>query len=151
MKQNIIRTLVRVKKGKRIVVRLIFAAVFLASALVGCEFSETSEEKIKDLEYTVCDESRLPHELMNLINEKKKEPFKFTYRTNDNLYIVVGYGAQDRMDLNVVMTELYLTKNAIFVDTDLTTKETTTLDNGLVSYPWIAVKCELYDVPVNFK
>ena len=52
MKQNIIRTLVRVKKGKRIVVRLIFAAVFLVSALVGCEFSETSEEKIKDLEYT---------------------------------------------------------------------------------------------------
>ena len=139
------------KRRKKLLASLIITAVFLMSALAGCEFSETSDEKLKDLDYTVCDESRLPHELINLINEKKKEPFKFTYRTNDYLYIVVGYGAQDRIDLNVVMTELYLTKNAIFVDTDLTTRETTTLDNGLVSYPWIAVKCELYDVPVNFK
>ena len=138
------------KKYKGIVL-IITMAVFYFCALTGCEFSETSEEKIKDLDYTVCDESRLPGELKKLINEKKKEPFKFTYRTNDYLYIVVGYGAQDRIDLNVVMTELYLTENAIFVDTDLTTKETTTLDDGLVSYPWIAVKCELYDVPVNFK
>ena len=50
-----------------------------------------------------------------------------------------------------MMTELYFTENAIFVDTDLTTKETTKLEDGLVNYPWIAVKCELYDVPVNFK
>ena len=141
-----------VKKRKmRCLIVMIMSMIFLISALTGCEFSESSEKKLKDLDYTVCDESRLPHELVNLINEKKKEPFKFTYRTNDYLYIVVGYGAQDRMDLNVIMTELYLTENAIFVDTELTSKETVTLDNGLVSYPWIAVKTELYDVQVNFK
>lgn len=138
-------------RRRRYRILVVFLFAFLLSALAGCEFSETSEKKLKDLDYTVCDESRLPQELKNLINEKKKEPFKFTYRTNDYLYIVVGYGAQDRMDLNVVMTELYLTENAIFVDTDLTTKETSILENGLVSYPWIAVKCELYDLPVNFK
>lgn len=136
-------------------VQNIFRAVmlvgFLLAALCACELTETSEEKLKDLDYTVCDESRLPHELIDLINEKKEEPFKFTYRTKDYLYIVVGYGAQDRMDLNVVMKELYLTENAIFVDTELTTKENAKLDKGLVSYPWIAVKCELYDVQVNFK
>ena len=139
------------KRKMRYLIVMIMSMIFLISALTGCEFSESSEEKIKDLDYTVCDESRLPHELVNLINEKKKEPFKFTYRTNDYLYIVVGYGAQDRMDLNVIMTELYLTENAIFVDTELTSKETATLDNGMVSYPWIAVKTELYDVQVNFK
>lgn len=138
-------------RKKRHIILILFFLAFILSAMAGCEFSETSEKKIHDLDYTICDESRLPHELMNLINEKKKEPFKFTYRTNDYLYIVVGYGAQDRMDLNVVMTELYLTENAIFVDTDLTSKEKSVLDDGLVSYPWIAVKCELYDLPVNFK
>lgn len=136
---------------KRYLIIFIAALVFLMSALTSCEFEESSEEKVKDLDYTVCDESRLPQELKDLINEKRKEPFKFTYRTKDYLYIVVGYGAQDRMDLNVVMKELYLTKNAIFVDTELTTKEGNKLDDGLVSYPWIAVKCELYDVQVNFK
>ena len=136
---------------KRYLIIFIAALVFLMSELTSCEFEESSDEKVKDLDYTVCDESRLPQELKDLINEKKKEPFKFTYRTKDYLYIVVGYGAQDRMDLNVVMKELYLTKNAIFVDTELTTKESNKLDDGLVSYPWIAVKCELYDVQVNFK
>lgn len=142
------------KNGKRkrsYLVYMIMIVSFLIASLTACEFRKTSVEKVKDLDYTVCDESRLPHELVKLINDKKKEPFKFTYRTNDYLYIVVGYGAQDRVDLNVMMTELYLTENAIFVETDLTTKETTTLEDGLVSYPWIAVKCELYDVPVNFK
>ena len=125
--------------------------IFFLTALTGCKVEESNEKKIKDLEYTVCDESKLPDELVNLINEKKKEPFKLTYRTKDYLYIVVGYGAQDRTDLNVIMTELYLTENAIFVDTDLTSTGSARLKDNLVSYPWIAVKCELYDVQVNFK
>lgn len=138
-------------KRRRYIFILVTMAVFFLAALTGCKMEETKEKKIKDLEYTVCDESKLPDELVNLINEKKKEPFKLTYRTKDYLYIVVGYGAQDRTDLNVIMTELYLTENAIFVDTDLTSTGSATLKDNLVSYPWIAVKCELYDVQVNFK
>lgn len=125
--------------------------VFLIAALTGCKVEETKEKKIKDLEYTLCDESKLPTELKEIINDRKEEPFKLTYRTKDYLYIVVGYGAQDRTDLNVVMTDLYITENAIFVDTDMTSAETTTLANNLVSYPWLAVKCELYDLEVIFK
>jgi hypothetical protein len=136
---------------KRQIFLLIMASVFLLAALTGCEIEKTSSEKIKDLDYTICDESKLPQELKSIINEKKEEPFKLTYRTKDYLYIVVGYGAQDRTDLNVVMTELYLTDNAIFVDTDLTSAGDTQLADNLVTYPWIAVKCELYDVQVNFK
>lgn len=139
------------KRRRRIFI-LIGMVVFFLAALTACRLEEADESKIKDLDYTICDESKLPDELVNLIHEKRKEPFKLTYRTKDYLYIVVGYGAQDRADLNVVMTELYLTKNAIFVDTDLTSvEEASTLQDNLVSYPWIAVKCELYDVQVNFK
>lgn len=138
-------------KRRRYIFILVTMVIFFLAALTGCKVEESNEKKIKDLEYTVCDESKLPNELVNLINEKKKEPFKLTYRTKDYLYIVVGYGAQDRTDLNVIMTELYLTENAIFVDTDLTSTGSATLKDNLVSYPWIAVKCELYDVQVNFK
>lgn len=138
-------------KRRRYIFIFLTMLIFFLAALTGCKVEESNEKKIKDLEYTVCDESKLPDELVNLINEKKKEPFKLTYRTKDYLYIVVGYGAQDRTDLNVIMTELYLTENAIFVDTDLTSTGSGTLKDNLVSYPWIAVKCELYDVQVNFK
>ncbi|MCI8509164.1 MAG: protease complex subunit PrcB family protein [Lachnospiraceae bacterium] len=138
------------KRTKRIFI-LVMAGIFILAALTGCKLEETKEKKVKDLDYTVCDESKLPKELVELIHEKKKEPFKLTYRTKDYLYIVVGYGAQDRTDLNVVMTELYLTENAIFVDTDMTSVDSTTLEDNMVAYPWIAVKCELYDVQVNFR
>ena len=99
----------------------------------------------------MCDENRLPDELIRLIDDRKKEPFKLTYRTKDYLYIVVGYGAQDRVDLSVVLTELYLTRNAIFVDTKLSSEEGSTLEDNRVTSPWIAIKCERYEVQVNFK
>lgn len=125
--------------------------IFFLATLTGCKFEETDEKKIKDLDYTICDESKLPDTLVELIDERKKEPFKLTYRTKDYLYIVVGYGAQDRTDLSVVMSDLYLTENSIFVNTDMTSVEDTTLEDNKVTYPWLAVKCEHYDLPVIFK
>lgn len=128
----------------------VFIIVFLIGCLTGCEIEETSEKKIKDLEFTVCDEGKLPDALVSLIMEKRKEPFRLTYKTKDYMYIVVGYGAQDREDVGVTITNLYLTSNAIFVDTDLIVTDEV-LENSMISYPWIAVKCELYDVQVVFQ
>lgn len=139
------------RKRRYIIVMGVMWAVFLVACLTGCKLEETNDKKIKDLDYTICDESKLPEALVELIMEKRKEPFKLTYRTKDYLYIVVGYGAQDRRDLQVTMTELYLTENAIFVDTNLTAKEETTLEENMVSYPWIAVKCERFDEQVVFE
>ncbi len=131
------------------IITIIFA--FLISFLFGCRWEETANKKIKDLEYTVCDEGRLPDALVQLIQEKKKEPFKLTYNTKDYLYIVIGYGAQDRGDLRIQLKELYLTENAIFVDAELDAEEQVPLENDKLTYPWIAIKCELYDVQVIFK
>lgn len=130
---------------------LTFVEIFVLATLVACQLEETDDKKIKNLDYTICDEGKLPDELITLIQERKKETFKLTYRTKDYLYIVVGYGAQDRTDLSVKMLELYMTKNAIFVNTDLKAEEDTTLEDNKVSYPWLAIKCEHYDLPVNFK
>lgn len=129
----------------------IVLSIFLLATLTSCKFEETNEKKIKDLDYTICDESKLPEALVELINERKKEPFKLSYRTKDYLYIVVGYGAQDRTDLSVVMSELYLTENSIIVNTDMNSIEDTILEDNKVTYPWLAVKCEHYDLPVIFR
>lgn len=137
-------------RKKRIFVVLTIS-IFLLAALTGCKLENTKDQKIKDLDYTICDESKLPDELVEIIHEKRKEPFKLTYRTKDYLYIVVGYGAQDRKDLSLIMSDLYLTENAIYVDTDFVSEQPDTLEDNLVSYPWIAVKCELYDLQVIFK
>lgn len=139
------------KRRLRFAFIVVISICFLMAALTGCGVVKSDSGKIKDLEYTVCDESKLPEELNKIIEEKRKEPFKLTYRTKDYLYIVVGYGAQDRTDLQVTMKDLYLTENAIYVNTDLTSQERTTLEDQKVTYPYIAVKCELYDVQVNFQ
>ncbi len=139
------------KRRLRFTSIVVISICFLMATLTGCRVVKSDSGKIKDLEYTVCDESKLPEELNNIIKGKRKEPFKLTYRTKDYLYIVVGYGAQDRTDLQVTMKDLYLTENAIYVNTDLSSKERTTLENQKVTYPYIAVKCELYDVQVNFQ
>ena len=93
-------------RRRRYIVCVCMSLFFLLGVLTGCQFEETEDKKLKDLDYTVCDENRLPDELIRLIDDRKKEPFKLTYRTKDYLYIVVGYGAQDRVDLSVVLTEL---------------------------------------------
>lgn len=130
---------------------LMIVAVVWLTILSGCKLEETDGKKIKDLDYTICDEGKLPDALVQLIQEKKKEPFKLTYNTKDYLYIVVGYGTQDRADLSIRLKELYLAENAIFVDTELSSLEETTLQDDECTYPWIAVKCELYDVQVIFE
>lgn len=138
------------KKCKYIFVFVMLSVFFLAT-LTSCQIEETKTDKVKDLDFTICDESKLPNELVDLIKEKRVEPFKLTYRTKDYLYIVVGYGSQNRVDLSVMMKELYLSENAIVVDTELEATQSSTLEDNLVSYPWIAVKCELYDLQVIFK
>lgn len=130
--------------------------VFGVMTLTGCQLQRVDENKVRDLQYTVCDEGRLPKELIEIIEDRKKEPFKLTYRTKDYLYIVVGYGMQERTDLGVSMTQLYLTENTIFVDTELVaTKEPAakeiTTEGEMRTYPYIAVRCPLYEEEVRFK
>ena len=137
------------REGCLLITIIIFALSLFC--LVGCRCEQTADRKIKDLDYTICDEGRLPDALVQLIQEKKKNPFKLTYNTKDYLYIVIGYGAQNRGDLCIQLKELYLTENAIFVDTQLDAKEQIPLEDDQLTYPWIAVKCELYDVQVIFE
>ena len=119
--------------------------------MTGCKLEEARQEKIKDLDYTICDEGKVPKGLYSLIEEKKKEPFKLTYTAKDYMYIVIGYGAQDRMDLSIQLKELYLSKNAIFVKTKIVSEQEERLEKDKVAYPVIVIKCERHDVQVIFK
>lgn len=135
-------------------IKLIIAAfmTMLLFSFTGCEKKE--ESKRRDIDFTVCDDTRIPSELLEIINEKKSKIFKLTYINNDYLYIAIGYGEHDRNNLNVVVEDLYATDNAIYVDTNLYTNEMTPSDavaTGDISmYPYIVLKCEKYELPVVF-
>lgn len=136
-------------KKKFVLILLSYVLSFIL--LTGCGKKE--EEVRKDIEFTVCDRTKLPEELLEIIEEKKHNVFKLSYINNDYMYIVVGYGEKNRQNLNVVVENLYRTDNAIYIETNLITEEEKDKDQpsgGASMYPYIVLKCEKYDLPVVF-
>ena len=126
----------------------ILAMVF--GVLAGCGKSGDSA-KVRDLEFTVMDQERIPEELKAIIEEKKIQPFKLTYSDDENLYIVVGYGPQETGGYSIQVKELYLTDNAIVFDTELLGPEKGETVAKETSYPVIVVQTELLENPVIFQ
>lgn len=144
---NIEFYIIYIKENLMKMTMCILVGFFLIS-LAGCR-TEKKIEKIADIEYDICEDNRLPKELLEIIDAKKQEPFKMTYGNKTSLYIIIGYGKQDRSNLCVTVDELYLTENAIYVDTTLVSNNEE--DKGIVTYPYIVMKCETYNLPVVFK
>lgn len=117
---------------------------------VAGENIRNTEERV-DLEFTVCEEGRLPKELVEIIEEKKAGPFKLTFTTREYMYIVVGYGAQQRGGCSVTVNSLYRTSQAVYIDTNLIGVEGETIQIDGMTYPYVAVKCENQNLPVVYE
>ncbi len=113
--------------------------------------TESSQEEQVNLDFTVCEEDRLPDELLDIIEEKKAEPFKLTFTTREYMYIVVGYGAQQRGGCSVTVNALYRTDEAVYIDTNLIGVEGETIRIDGMTYPYVAVKCENQNLPVVYE
>lgn len=142
-------------KGKRILFLLM--AVIMIITMTGCAITtEDGNEKIKDIEFTVLGEENIPEELKQIIEEKKEKEFKLTYQDGDYLYICVGYGQQDTGGYSITVNDLYLTANAIYVDTNLIGPEPEdrevyqAKEKSGASYPYVVVKIEYLDEAVVF-
>ena len=122
----------------------------LCLCLAGCS-GRTGEEKVRDLEFTVVSETDVPAELAELITEKKTSPFKLTFSDAQNLYIVIGYGPQETGGCSIAVHELYLTDNAIVVDTELLGPEIGENPPAETSWPVVIICTELLEQPVIFQ
>ena len=83
-----------------------------------------------------------------MIKEKKEEPFKFTFTDGENLYICIGYGKQDRGGYSITVDALYLTEDAIYVETTLLGPDDGEKSQKIASYPYIVIKTESLDQTV---
>ncbi|HEX3078378.1 MAG TPA: protease complex subunit PrcB family protein [Lachnospiraceae bacterium] len=119
--------------------------------LSACRTEKTDVKKIKDLEYTVVEDADVPEELMKMINEKKAEAFKMTFSDEEYLYIVVGYGTKPTGGYSIAVNDLYLTSNAIYIDTDLIGPEKDEKVIQQETYPYIVIKTEYLDRSVVFQ
>lgn len=127
---------------------LLTAAVLL---LPGCAFLKEETIKLRDLEFTVLSEEKIPAELLTIIEEKKAAPFQITYSDNQYLYICVGYGEQETGGYSIAVNELYLTESNICASTSLLGPEAAEKANRTPSYPYIVIKTEYLDLTVLFE
>ncbi|MFP3156168.1 protease complex subunit PrcB family protein [Lachnospiraceae bacterium ZAX-1] len=125
-----------------------FLLIFL---LNGCSIVETDGKKMEDIEFTVVEESQIPDELKVAIEEKATGEFKLTFATKEELYIVVGYGTQPTNGYSIAVEELYLSSNAIYINTTLIGPAKGDTVSEVESTPYIVTKMKYIDKSVVFE
>ena len=132
--------------------KILFLLVILSLILTACKTEKIDQGNRKsDLEFTIIDEDDAPQEIINMIESQKQEPFRFSYANGNDLYIVVGYGEQPTGGYSIQVKDLYVTENAIVIDTDLLGPSKEDLVTMALTYPRVIVKTEYIDKPVYYK
>lgn len=138
-------------KRKNIWQKWFLVLLLLVFLLLGGCATQESEEKVKDLEFTVTKESELPEALRQQIEEKKEGTFQFTYSDNEYLYVAKGYGIQETGGYSISVEDCYLSKTAICVKTRLQGPAVGEEVAKAPSYPYIVLKLELREEEVLFQ
>ncbi len=125
--------------------------MMLIVTTAGCKMVKVENVRVEDLDYTIVTDRDLPEELKSMIQKMKGEEFDFTYEFEGYLYIVKGYGKQDTGGYSITVNDLYLGKNAIYVEMDLYGPETIDEKAEGASYPYIVLKLEGRSEPVIFQ
>ena len=86
-----------------------------------------------------------------MIDEKKAEPFQFTFSDHENLYICIGYGKQETGGYSIALNDLYLTETEVRVDTTLLGPELADQKKKTATYPYLVIRTELVKQPVVFQ
>lgn len=135
-----------------------FIRIFLCGILTvcmvimsGCTLLSEEKVKLRDLDFTVLSEEKIPEQLKDIIEEKKESPFQLTYTDNENLYICIGYGKQETGGYSIAVNELYLTDTNICVSTSLLGPEPSEKSNKTPSYPFVVIKTEFLEQTVIFE
>lgn len=124
--------------------------VLLCMGVIACGTKQDPMEKIRDLDFSVIAEDKLPEELLDMIEEKKTNNFKMTFQDQGFVYICVGYGEQETGGYSIAVNELYETSNAVYIDTNLIGPGVEDKGKASPSYPYVVVKMEYIDKPVVF-
>lgn len=116
--------------------------VFLAAVLGACASDGGKPEKIRDLEFTVVCEDKLPQELLQMINEKKADRFEIAFSDAGYTYFCRGYGIQQTGGYSIKVNALYRTKTGVVLDTEFIGPDKSENVPQSPSYPYIVVKTE---------
>lgn len=137
---------------KTVTVIAAIVGIILILGMQGCKFRIIPQEQEKrEVEFVIVSEECLPKEVLQLIENRKKEVMKLTYVDEDNRYIIIGYGEQKTGGYSIYIKEFYSTDNALYVDTCLMGPKTKDKKKECPSYPVIVLQTSELGLPVVFK
>lgn len=129
-------------------VTLLSGMLIMVFLMSGCQMMSSERVKLRDLDFTVQSEEAMPPEVLKMVKERWEKPFKFTFTDGENLYICVGYGEQESGGYSITVDALYLTEDAIYVETTLLGPGSNESSKKVPSYPYIVIKTEALDKTV---
>ena len=129
---------------------LLFFALLPLCMAAGCGTEKEEYTKTGEVEFTVVEEADVPTELLDVIKEKKSEPFKLTYTAEDALYLAQGYGEQPSGGYSIAVEELFQAKEGICFKTTLIGPAADEKVTTAVTYPYIVVKLPKMETEVHF-
>ncbi len=131
--------------------RLIACILVITFTLTACQNTNGEIKKLKDLDFTVVEEADVPEALLELINQKKKDAFCLTYQSADAYYLCQGFGTQPSGGYSITVEELFLGEAAIYIKNTLLGPGKDDLVVQTATHPYIVIKIELMDYPVEFQ
>lgn len=138
------------KKKNRIKRLLLFFAVMPLCLMIGCGGEKEEYTKTGDVDFTVVEEADVPAELLDIIKEKKSEPFKLKYLAEDALYLAMGYGEQPSGGYSIAVDEIFMAKEGVCLKTTLIGPAADEKVTTAVTYPYIVIKLQKMETQVHF-
>ena len=135
---------------KKYAIALVLPGLLLC-LLCGCKVTNLKSEEKQPLEYTVVKEEDIPPAIGSLIESKKQEEFQITYQDGAYLYLLRGYGRQKTGGYSIKVEELMLSAESILFKTSLIGPSKEEEPSLEPSYPYIVVKLEYREAPVQFE
>lgn len=136
---------------KRIIVYTI-TFVMLMLSLLGCAMENTTEDRLKDIDFTVVGEDQQPEALRDIIAEKSKDAFQISYTLGSEMYIAIGYGEQPSGGYSISVNDFYETEETMVIDTTLIGPGKAENVTNTPTRPYIVIKTEnIADKMIEFK
>lgn len=140
-----------IKENVKLFIRvLLLSAVFLG-ILSGCSVTDMDAGEKESVAYEMVSQEEMPDEVLNLIEDKKKGEFQMTYQDDKYLYLIRGYGQQDRGGYSIQVEDLSMGAEAISLKTSLIGPSKEEKQSLEPSYPYIVIRIEYRDMPVQFQ
>ena len=129
---------------------LLFFALLPLCMTAGCGNGKEEYTKTGDVDFTVVEEADVPKEMLDVIKEKKSEPFKLSYLAEDALYLSQGYGEQPSGGYSIAVEELFQAKEGICLKTVLIGPAADEKVTAAITHPYIVIKLMKMETPVHF-